>query len=196
MEVPRLGVESELQLPAYTTGTATWDPSRVCNLYHSSRQHQIPDPLSEAMDRNHILMDTSRICFHCTTTGTPKWQFLNPFIHQQDGTQIVSMSQVSWILLQWISWVVHILSILSTSGSLMRKEDWKGKGMMGCVIARACLIPGSNTSKKGYMISFLGCSYFPECYCLLWWVEWVPPHPFNTKYVEVLIFWIIPDITG
>ena len=27
MEVPRLGVESELQLPAYTTATATPDPS-------------------------------------------------------------------------------------------------------------------------------------------------------------------------
>ena len=26
MEVPRLGVESELQLPAYTTVTATQDP--------------------------------------------------------------------------------------------------------------------------------------------------------------------------
>ena len=28
-EVPRLGVESELQLPAYPTATATWDPSHV-----------------------------------------------------------------------------------------------------------------------------------------------------------------------
>ena len=26
MEVPRQGVESELQLPAYTTAAATWDP--------------------------------------------------------------------------------------------------------------------------------------------------------------------------
>ena len=26
MEVARLGVESELQLPAYATATATWDP--------------------------------------------------------------------------------------------------------------------------------------------------------------------------
>ena len=43
MEVPRLGVESELQLLAYTTATATWDPSHVCDLHHSSRQHQIPD---------------------------------------------------------------------------------------------------------------------------------------------------------
>ena len=33
MEVPRLGVEWELQLPAYTTGTATQDPSGICNLH-------------------------------------------------------------------------------------------------------------------------------------------------------------------
>ena len=35
-EVPRLGVKSELQLPAYTTITATPDPSHICDLYHSS----------------------------------------------------------------------------------------------------------------------------------------------------------------
>ena len=33
MEVPRLGVQSELQLPAYTAATATRDPSHVFNLY-------------------------------------------------------------------------------------------------------------------------------------------------------------------
>ena len=32
VEVPRLEVQSELQLPAYTTATAVWDPSRVCYL--------------------------------------------------------------------------------------------------------------------------------------------------------------------
>ena len=35
MEVPRLGVQLELQLPAYITATATPDPSHVFNLYHS-----------------------------------------------------------------------------------------------------------------------------------------------------------------
>ena len=35
-EVPRLGVEPEQQLPAYTTAIATWDPSHICNLHHSS----------------------------------------------------------------------------------------------------------------------------------------------------------------
>ena len=37
MDVPRLGVESELQLPAYTTATAMPDPSHICNLHHSSQ---------------------------------------------------------------------------------------------------------------------------------------------------------------
>ena len=41
MEVPRLGVQSELQLPAYTTVPATLDPSYICNLHHNSRQRQI-----------------------------------------------------------------------------------------------------------------------------------------------------------
>ena len=36
MEVPRLGFESELQLPAYAIATAAWDLSHICNLHHSS----------------------------------------------------------------------------------------------------------------------------------------------------------------
>ena len=44
MEVPRLGVESELQLLAYATATAMWDPSLVFSLHHSSWQHRIPRP--------------------------------------------------------------------------------------------------------------------------------------------------------
>ena len=61
VEVPRLGVESELQLPVYTTATATQDPSRVFDLHHSSRQYQILNPLSEARDRTRLLMDTGRV---------------------------------------------------------------------------------------------------------------------------------------
>ena len=50
MEVPRLGIESELQLRAYTTATETPDPSRACDLHHSSWQRQILNPMSEARD--------------------------------------------------------------------------------------------------------------------------------------------------
>ena len=53
MEVPSLGVESELQLPAYTTAIAMQNLSRVCALYHSSWQHQTLNPLSESRDPTH-----------------------------------------------------------------------------------------------------------------------------------------------
>ena len=42
MEVPRLGVQSELQLPAYTTATATQDPIPICDLRCSTKA--MPDP--------------------------------------------------------------------------------------------------------------------------------------------------------
>ena len=38
MEVPRIGVELELQLPDYITAMATPDLSCICNLPHSLRQ--------------------------------------------------------------------------------------------------------------------------------------------------------------
>ena len=43
-------VDFELQLPAYTTATATPDPGCVCDLHHSSWQCQILNPLIEARD--------------------------------------------------------------------------------------------------------------------------------------------------
>ena len=69
-EVPRLGVKSQLQLPAYTTATATQDPSQICDLHHSSRQQWILNPLREVRDRTRNLMVLSWICFCCTTTET------------------------------------------------------------------------------------------------------------------------------
>ena len=69
MEVPRLGAEVELL--AYTTATATPDPSCVCDLHQSSRQRQILNPLNEARERTHNLMVPSWIHFHCAMTGTP-----------------------------------------------------------------------------------------------------------------------------
>ena len=64
MKVPRLGVKSELQLLAYTTATAMWDPCCIFSLYHSSWQHQILNLLSEARDRTPIFMDTSQVHNH------------------------------------------------------------------------------------------------------------------------------------
>ena len=68
-----LGVESELQLPAYTTATAMQDPSRVCDLHHSSQQRQILNPLGEARDWTCNLVVPSRIHFRCATRETPAY---------------------------------------------------------------------------------------------------------------------------
>ena len=61
MEVPGLGVQSELELPAYTTATVTQDSSHVSDLYHSSQQHQILNPLSGAREPTCLLMDISHV---------------------------------------------------------------------------------------------------------------------------------------
>ena len=70
MEISSLGVESELQFPAYTTATAMPDPSPICDLYHSSWQRRILNPRREARDWTCNLMVPTWIHFHCTTMGT------------------------------------------------------------------------------------------------------------------------------
>ena len=70
MEVPRLGVRLELQLPVYTTATATPDLNGICDLHHSSHQCQNLNPVSEARDQICILMDTSLARYCWATTGT------------------------------------------------------------------------------------------------------------------------------
>ena len=71
MEVPSLEIKLELQLQAYTTVTAMWDLSHICDLHHSSRQCQILNLLREARDRTRNLMDTSQTHLHWATMGIP-----------------------------------------------------------------------------------------------------------------------------
>ena len=71
MEVPRLGVNSEPQLPA--TATATWDLSLIWDPYHSSWQHRILNALSKVRDWTYLLMDISWVHFCCATILTPEY---------------------------------------------------------------------------------------------------------------------------
>ena len=73
-EVPRLGVEWELQLLAYTTATTTQGPSHICDLHHSSQQRRILNPLNKAGDRTCILMDSSQV--------------LNPLSHSRNSLKL------------------------------------------------------------------------------------------------------------
>ena len=59
MEVPRLSIESELQLLAHST--ATWD--QAVSAAYATGHGNIGSlyPLSKAKDRTQILMDTSQV---------------------------------------------------------------------------------------------------------------------------------------
>ena len=61
MEVPRPGVEWELQLPSYATATATPDLNQICDPRWSSWQYQILNLLSKARAPTRILMNTRQV---------------------------------------------------------------------------------------------------------------------------------------
>ena len=104
IEVPRLGVQSELLLPACCRATAMPDPSCVWDLYHSSRQCWILNPLSKARAQTYNLMVPSRIHFHCATRGTPPF-FSSQYTitrslsnHQKERTHLYSPLTVGFSL--------------------------------------------------------------------------------------------------
>ena len=72
MEVPRQGIKSDLQLPAYTIATVTQDPSHVCNLRHTahgntgSLTHWVRPGIKPASSRMLV-----RLVNYRATTGTP-----------------------------------------------------------------------------------------------------------------------------
>ena len=94
IEAPRLGVELELQLLAYTT--ATRDPSHICNLYYSSQHHQMLNPLSETGDRTWVLMIISQICFHRATMGTLARQSLSQLLNCHFKVKVLRQYVNKW----------------------------------------------------------------------------------------------------
>ena len=112
MEFPRLGVNLELRLSAYTTATATWDLSWDFDLHHSAWQCQILNPLSGARNQTWVLMDTSMVHYHWATVGTPKsilifrscwWGHLRGWVRNW-GTahrdQMLAQEPVPWVATQ------------------------------------------------------------------------------------------------
>ena len=67
----QMGVAAASLCPSYSSTRSephlrpTWQLMQCWNL----------DPLSEARDWTHVLMDTSQVCFCCATRGTPLFQF-------------------------------------------------------------------------------------------------------------------------
>ena len=69
------------------------DPSCVCDLHHSSRQHWILNPLREARDWTRNLMVPSRIHFYFVTMGTPVGVFCTRTIRTLLITVVLWYSQ-------------------------------------------------------------------------------------------------------
>ena len=77
---------------AYTTVSAMPDLSHIFELYHSSRQHRILNPLSKARDGTHNLMVPGQIHFRCAMMGTP-----HPLLDSKGQTMGLFMD--SWDML-------------------------------------------------------------------------------------------------
>ena len=99
-EVPRLGIESELLLPAHATATAMLDLSCVCNLHHSLWQRQILNPLSKVgmeLASSWILVQVIT-----PTKRTPQPHFLFYFISSSLVTMIIDQySKIKKIFKTW-----------------------------------------------------------------------------------------------
>ena len=123
MEVPRLGVKSELSLLAYTTATAMQDPSHICDLHHRSWQHRILNPLSKAWDWTLVLTDTSWTHFGCTTMGTSRSYFYANIVSAILNATVRKLCLVSKLWVTYIFEAMKItLSILYVFSPAPRRE--------------------------------------------------------------------------
>ena len=79
MEVPSLGVQSELQLLTYATATATQDPSHAATSVTYATAHCNVGSLTHWVRSGinfYILMDSSQVGYHWAMKGTPAITFL------------------------------------------------------------------------------------------------------------------------
>ena len=116
MEVPRLGVKSELQLPAYATATTTRDPSHICDLCHSLLQHWILNLLGEVRDPTHSIMETSQVLNPLSHNGNSGTGHLvsdlrgNTFSFLPLSMMLaVDFSYIIFIMLRYISISTHFI---------------------------------------------------------------------------------------
>ena len=97
MEVPGPGVESELQLQACPTATATLDLSHICDLCHRSQ-------LKQAMDQTYILTDTSWVhnsLSHSRKSSVTFFNVLNTVLNTHDRVLLSCRKEWESYVLLW-----------------------------------------------------------------------------------------------
>ena len=153
MEVPRLGVQSELSCQP-TTATAMQDLICFCNLPHSSWQRQIPNLLSEAGDQTCVSMDISQIHFHCGTKRTPKvlWKYLSehmmpPFGPPEDLKEIFWHRKTLAFAPRYFS---HVCMLDYRSQRWCERDASTGRQNLGQgrMLACCCLLPPLSSASR------------------------------------------------
>ena len=179
MEVPRLGVETELQLLADTTATAARDPSCVCDLYHSSWQCWVLNPLSEPMDGTHI----SRILvgfINCwATKGTLHWHFF--CLHSTILVYEVVEKKLSGALLLRFHTVVVCSLSNHSAGVPRRPSPW------------LWIRVGPRRSPQGIWKRKWGCSHYSE-WRSLWFEGMTEDEDMPAGYSSPPSFVLVPGI--
>ena len=108
MKVLRLGVKSELHL-CYTTAKAMLDLSRVRNLHHSSCQHWILNPLSEAKNQTCNLMVPSWVHFHYAMRETPSFIILGKYLSSKKTHVKKRCKENCWRFILRSRKLIHII---------------------------------------------------------------------------------------
>ena len=87
MDVPRLGIELELQLPAYTTDTAMQDSRCLCALTTA---------LSSTISLTHWAMPSSSWNLIRFISAVPQWELHKPFKEVLFGSSLVAQWLRIW----------------------------------------------------------------------------------------------------
>ena len=88
------------------TAIATPDPSRICDLHHSSQQWQILNPLSEARDRIRNLMVPSRICF------APWWELPENILKNKNRPEVLCYFSYCYVIIFHDSFFTYFFQYL------------------------------------------------------------------------------------
>ena len=136
MEVPRLGVKSELHLLAYTPATAMPDLSCIFNLHGSSWQHQILTQWARPGLNLHLHRCYVRFLTHWATVGT-----LGLLISCLEGCKVVGLYNFINIIV--IQFCIH-LTVRNKQGAIawpgLSLEGKKGRNNTECVTWRIWVI--------------------------------------------------------
>ena len=142
--ISRLGVESELPLPACAAATATRDLSHICDLHPSLRQRWILHPLSKARDQTCILMGNSWVLDLPSHSRHSLYMFSLQLLLSCSSVNVLTSSQLLQVGDQHVfqSGLTQLLLIITrmTSAAFLLQFEFCGYIVCKFVWFASCLL--------------------------------------------------------